>query len=460
MTPPTNPRSSRTAKRAANNLSAPQEPAKRAKASHAAARPDENTEDPEPTPEYALGAEPTQDDDASDLEADHNSALGEVPDPTLHFQETTDGASVAEDGAEPSAQEESTVATASAPTVPSDAPIASTGSSSLTAYPPATTEAKAIALLSKIGVEPGALVGLNLTGLNAIYRAVLDDKIASGLLPRATSDPISIRTEVPVMVQSALSGVEDRVTGLSNTHVPTKVAPFPDTMVGALLSLEAQNVPRERLAGMEYPLLKRINAVVNFTDRSRNVYAVNKIAVGLDWGIPTSFDNAADLVCEKGTSKAITVWVLGEVASQYWFNEEGFPAKRKQLHGLCMPRNSSAVADAFGPDQFRATRWMTVRGQRGQGSTTKEFADYYDARTALKDKSLMEKLSVEQITVHDIVLIEAQIGRYAVRAEGSDVKGKKPAMTRWQTFYDLQAVYLFKNASPVPFEAAASDFAI
>ncbi|KAJ7914194.1 hypothetical protein B0H13DRAFT_2325520 [Mycena leptocephala] len=455
MTPPTNPRSSRTAKRAANNLSAPQEPAKRAKASHAAAPPDENTEDPEPTPEYTLGAEPTQDGDASDLEADHNSAL-EVPDPTLHFQETIDSASVAEDGAEPSAQEESTVATASAPTVPSDVSVASTGSSSLTAYPPATTEAKAIALLSKIGVEPGALVGLNLTGLNAIYRAVLDDKIASGLLPRAASDPISIRTEVPVIVQSALSGVEDQVTGLSNTHVPTQVAPFPDTMVGALLSLEAQNVPRERLAGMEYPLLKRINAVVNFTDRSRNVYAVNKIAVGLDWGIPTSFDNAADL---------------------YWFNEEGFPAKRvalsvrpvnaglhevckKQLHGLCMPRNSSAVADAFGPDQFRATRWMTVRGQRGQGSTTKEFADYYDARTALKDKSLMEKLSVEQITVHDIILIEAQIGRYAVRAEGSDVKGKKPAMTRWQTFYDLQAVYLFKNASPVPFEAAASDFAI
>ncbi|KAJ7850248.1 hypothetical protein B0H13DRAFT_1905769 [Mycena leptocephala] len=108
-----------------------------------------NTEDPEPTPEYPLGAEPIQDGDASDLEADHNSAFGEVPDPTyisahmtfagsrpdcretghifrkpsagaywLSFLFSAPSASAAEDGAEPSAQEESTVATASAPTVP------------------------------------------------------------------------------------------------------------------------------------------------------------------------------------------------------------------------------------------------------------------------------------------------------------------------------------------------------
>ncbi|KAJ7301337.1 hypothetical protein DFH08DRAFT_724372, partial [Mycena albidolilacea] len=154
------------------------------------------------------------------------------------------------------------------------------------------------------------------------------------------------------------------------------------------------------------------------------------------------------------------VWVPGEVTNQYFYDDNGAPAKRvaisvqplsgrlhdtskNLLNSLSSPRNTSA---AFGPDQFRATRWMTVRGQRGQPSSVIEFSDYYDARTVLKDKLLMEKIGVNQIMEHDLVLIEARIGRYNSEPAG-EARGKKRVMNNWQTFYDLQAIYLIQNAS-------------
>ncbi|KAK7038348.1 hypothetical protein R3P38DRAFT_2516384, partial [Favolaschia claudopus] len=206
-------------------------------------------------------------------------------------------------------------------------------------------------------------------------------------------------------------------------------------------------------------LNRRLYSIMTFMDKSINVYPLHKIMVQTDWGIPTSFNDASNLICEKGTSKPLRLWVVGEVTNQFWFNEEGYPARRvalsiqplssdmaelgkRMLHGTAMPRNSS---DAFGPDQIRATRWMTRRGQRGQASTTTEFAEYYDAREYLKDKSVLEKLSVEQIVEHDLVLLEMQLGRYnADRA--AEPKNRKRAMNSWQTFFDLQAVYLIKNA--------------
>ncbi|KAJ7266041.1 hypothetical protein C8J57DRAFT_1068868, partial [Mycena rebaudengoi] len=157
------------------------------------------------------------------------------------------------------------------------------------------------------------------------------------------------------------------------------------------------------------------------------------------------------------------VWMVGEVASAWWFGQDGFPATRVaisiqplvrttsdtckgHLNNLTMPRNS--LAEGFGPDQVRATKWMTKRGARGQASTTEEFKEVYDTRTVFRAKPLMTRLTVDQIKEHDIVLVEARICRYAVKLEGAvDVKGKKRAMDRWQAFYDLSAVSVLKDAS-------------
>ncbi|KAJ7897525.1 hypothetical protein B0H13DRAFT_1884631 [Mycena leptocephala] len=129
---------------------------------------------------YPLGAEPTQDGDASDLEADHNSAFGEVPDPTYisaqmsfagshsvvkqatfsgNHRQVRIGASAAEDGAEPSVQEESTVATASAPTVPIE------GTQTVIA---GSSEASHVTLLSSYHIPSIVVLGHGSQGLKTV----------------------------------------------------------------------------------------------------------------------------------------------------------------------------------------------------------------------------------------------------------------------------------------------------
>ncbi|KAJ7782137.1 hypothetical protein B0H14DRAFT_2400901 [Mycena olivaceomarginata] len=196
-----------------------------------------------------------------------------------------------------------------------------------------------------------------------------------------------------------------------------------------------------------------------YSDKQRNVYAINNVHVQFDWGVAASFKDVTNTICEKGTSTPLTFWIVGELATCFWFNEDGYPAKRvsvsvrplstdlpafckRLLQSLCMPRNSYA----FGPEQVRATRWMTRRGQRGQPSATDEFSDFYDARTALRDKSVMQKLNVDQLVEHDIVLLEVQLGRYSSETN-SDGKAKRKAFNKWQSFFDLQAIYLLKNAA-------------
>ncbi|KAK6977892.1 hypothetical protein R3P38DRAFT_3236566 [Favolaschia claudopus] len=301
---------------------------------------------------------------------------------------------------------------------------------------PATDEAQAVRMLHELGVEPGSLVGLNLAGLNAIYRALTDKRTAparspppSQITPPLTPLPPPSTQIPPPSTQPSqvpVAEVSQEVPTPSSINAVGTVSPvavdllsdFPTTKEGALQALERLNVPNARVSHFDHLTLKRLHSMMTFADTAQHYYAVNNIKVSTDWGIPTSFNNASNVLCEKGTSKRLTLWILGEVASQFWFSEDGYPAKRvglsvqpfasdihefckRLLHGLCMPRNSSLVADGFGPDQVRATHWMTRRGQKGLPSATDEFTEFYDARATLKDKSSMAKLSVEDIIEHD-----------------------------------------------------------
>jgi hypothetical protein len=94
---------------------------------------------------------------------------------------------------------------------------------------------------------------------------------------------------------------------------------------------------------------------------------------------------------------------------------------------------------------------MNTRATKGQPAKTNEFKCVYDARKTLRDKALLQQVNVGQLKVHDFVVMEARLGRYAVKEEGApDIKGKRRAMDRWQAFYDLQAVYKIKDAAGRP----------
>ncbi|KAJ7303840.1 hypothetical protein DFH08DRAFT_976862 [Mycena albidolilacea] len=311
-------------------------------------------------------------------------------------------------------------------------PVVDVGFADKAAFPDATTEAAAVLLLNGLGAEPGALVGLDLAGLNAIYRTLLHEKIAAGMLPTVPRSAAAAGSTSPAVSSSAkASGVTSDHTPRRHGRPPTAALLRSDQLHGELhwrLS-PASESPLRKLAGKDLSQMRRLFLVTG------------------TWGLSSAFNDASNLLCAKGTSKPLTVWVPGEVTNQYFYDDNGAPAKRVAISVQPLSARGTPLPLSV-PDQFRATRWMTVRGQRGQPSSVIEFSDYYDARTVLKDKLLMEKIGVNQIMEHDLVLIEARIGRYNSEPAG-EARGKKRVMNNWQTFYDLQAIYLIQNASAV-----------
>ncbi|KAJ7431459.1 hypothetical protein B0H11DRAFT_1762055, partial [Mycena galericulata] len=192
-------------------------------------------------------------------------------------------------------------------------------------------------------------------------------------------------------------------------------------------------------------------------------YNIIDIPFDVDWGQRSTFNDMSKTLCRSGTSTPIVAWLTGEVASQWFFDADGYPATRiafsvlpmannvhefckTQLNELCMP--TTTVADSFDPGEVRVSRWMNERASKGQPARTHEFKAVYDARKTLRDKSLLQQLNVGHLKVHDFVVVEVHIGRYAVKDDSAPAnnKGKRRAMDRWQAFYELQAIYKIKNA--------------
>ncbi|KAJ7687292.1 hypothetical protein B0H17DRAFT_1136414 [Mycena rosella] len=208
--------------------------------------------------------------------------------------------------------------------------------------------------------------------------------------------------------------------------------------------------------------------LLTYVNPEKSIYAVTRLPNNVNWGIPTSFNDASKMLCMKGTSKPILVWIISEVASTWWFDRTGMGTARVaismqhlcstacnlcklQLRNLCMPETSSNMANGFGPDQVKASWWMSIRAAKGEEPRTLDFEDLYDARTSLKDKSLLNKVPVNDLKEHDFILIEARIGRYASK-DASSAKGKGRSMEKWEAFYDLQSIFLLKDATVRPME--------
>ncbi|KAF8143041.1 hypothetical protein K438DRAFT_2111086 [Mycena galopus ATCC 62051] len=299
-------------------------------------------------------------------------------------------------------------------------------------FPAARTEAEAQANLNALGFEPAAMVGLNLNALNSLHGAILRGKVSDAAA--STSQP------------------EGPVAGPSNSDVQAAAVPH---------HVQSSTFAMSRVL--------RTKAYCAFTDvlvtgatagRSRwhkHRRGSESVAVGMDWGVPTSFNNMANYICQKGTSKPITFWVVGVITFGHWFNKDGLAADRVALgiqplsttasatcktllDTLCVPHNSSYVAAGFGADQIKATRWMTVKAQNGTRNSA---------------NASMEKLAVDSLKPHDLVLVEARIGRHTTDAA---LKGKLRTMDNFQAFFNLESVYLLKSAPSVAVTAMPAGF--
>ncbi|KAF8177140.1 hypothetical protein K438DRAFT_1978787 [Mycena galopus ATCC 62051] len=325
--------------------------------------------------------------------------------------------------------------------------------------PAARTEAEAVAQLNALGFEPGALVGLDLQALNALHGAVLHGK-TNDSAPQTTGVTRPVAGPSSVVLSAALPVAHASARSVTRTDL--------------LKSLAGLNIPEDRVTHLNDTELGRVHAIVAYCDKTRNIYPLEAVTVGMDWGVATSFNNMANYMCEKGTSKAITFWVVGAVTFGHWFSKDGLAADRiamgiqplsttasatckTLLDTSCVPRNSSYVAAGFGADQIKATRWMTVKAQNGKPATVLMFTDFYNASTALRDKASLEKLAVDALKPYDLVLVEARIGRHTTDPV---VKGKPRAMDNFQAFFNLESLYLLKSAPSTAAAAAPSDFVL
>ncbi|KAJ7082092.1 hypothetical protein B0H15DRAFT_748820, partial [Mycena belliarum] len=178
--------------------------------------------------------------------------------------------------------------------------------------------------------------------------------------------------------------------------------------------------------------VRRLHTVLGWADSESKIWAIDRAPSNKDWGIAAPFNDTSNILCLEGTSTRVTCWVTGEVSAQYFYDNEGYPAQhpavgiqpmsdnvasfcKTQLNELSMPTGSSKVADQMGAGQVKASRWMNERGKKGQPAKTFEFKAVYDARKTLTDKHLLLQLSVGQLQLHDIVVMEVEIHRYPVK---------------------------------------------
>ncbi|KAJ7046266.1 hypothetical protein C8F04DRAFT_1248518 [Mycena alexandri] len=330
----------------------------------------------------------------------------------------------------------------------------------------------ALTALQNLGMPTDGLKSLDLSALNAIIVSVVslarpEDK-STAAAQRAGSDKSNDQIAgLPIAAPVSTAAAAGTTAPLNAGERSQIMAVLVNTGVDAA-----------RVDKWTTPELKRLSVILNWADATHSTYSINHAPNDKDWGVPRPFNDPSNILCAAGTSTPLDLWICGEITTHWWVDSDGYPAARPAisvqplveslpdfcktlLNELCMPANSSSVADQFGPSQVKASRWMNTRAGKDQPAKTSEFKAVYDARKTLRDKSLLQQINVGQLKAHDFVVLEVRVGRYAVKQENAkDVKGKKRAMERWQSFFELQAVYKLKDAIEVESSAVAADFAI
>ncbi|KAJ7699716.1 hypothetical protein B0H16DRAFT_1749307 [Mycena metata] len=297
-----------------------------------------------------------------------------------------------------------------------------------------------------------------------------DSVPASGQPTAATDKTVNVASTSPAIAPNE-SAMISKTTGTENESASDKAS--------VTASLVALGVQAHRISRWSVKELKRLHTLLLYADTNRNTFCITHTPNEKDWGVPAAFNDPSNALCKAGTSTVLNLWVVGEIASMWWYNNEGYPAphpgisiqpmadgtpdySKTFLHELCMPPHSSTSAESFGASQVEASCWMNSKAAANTPSKAFEFKAIYDARAALRHKKLLTPLNVGQLKVRDFVVLEVNVTRYATKAEGEgDKKGKRRKMDRWQTYFDLKAVYKIKDALPEETEVdPAADFEI
>ncbi|KAJ7131646.1 hypothetical protein C8R43DRAFT_956874 [Mycena crocata] len=257
----------------------------------------------------------------------------------------------------------------------------------------------------------------------------------------------------------------------------------------ATATLLQQALDRAAVAGLTNSRLNhaspndidRCIAIGAFEDAARNTHPFRNLPIDADWGQPTPFSDYSSTLCARGTSRAITLNVVGEISRLNLTGPVGQAIPRATLHILPLDPSVRAIAEnqtvAYSnpADPGKAnhlrhlgftnrSRPIRVLGAQPDqrhdmdirlGSTCKypsQFTRIYDACERLRTKAAMATLAASALRMHDIVMMEVRIRRY--RRPNAAGTQSNAGWTSWTAYHELMAINLLQSA-PMTLSAAA-----
>lgn len=109
-------------------------------------------------------------------------------------------------------------------------------------------------------------------------------------------------------------------------------------------------------------MFSRIKAIGQYTNPGLGIYAVQRIPKDATWGTASPFNNTAGVLCHKGTTNPVTLWIIGEITETFFFDRDNDPTPRagvtilplspdirrvcaEQIRNFCEPKIAGTLID-------------------------------------------------------------------------------------------------------------------
>ncbi|KAL6299055.1 hypothetical protein BKA93DRAFT_753694 [Sparassis latifolia] len=185
----------------------------------------------------------------------------------------------------------------------------------------------------------------------------------------------------------------------------------------------------------------RLTSFANYADEESATFSPTRLPPNATWG-----NKQMSFLCMPNNDPII-IWLVGEVQAYWFFDNSGRPQSQvnisiQPLHSADVPilqqflKDKSEPLQDFPSNIFYASRFQTEKARGEYIATAVPFTNVFDAKEKFKPKNQMKRLSAPEITMNDIVLVEAHIRRFKTTSSSGDRTGWKA----WRTKFELLAV--------------------
>ncbi|KAI0351709.1 hypothetical protein OH77DRAFT_847453 [Trametes cingulata] len=210
-------------------------------------------------------------------------------------------------------------------------------------------------------------------------------------------------------------------------------------------------------------LISRLRVLIDLEDTTNGRYTLPKLPAGLCWG--TTPNKNDHLLCLGG--KPLMVLLIGEVSQAYFVEKDGSPKKFVNVYIKAIRSSDYAAAERLldslttyrGPQDKKkegvitAGRRQTHRGRNPQERIAYHFKHAYDASRGYGQKSAMPVFAPEDIGYKDVVIVEANVGRFRCHPDDGRAVYDNAPWTTWRASFNIISVCRLYRGSSEPDES-------